>query len=382
MCVVKQALVTGILACLVAVSAEAQTPTYSIEAVAVNSTPVPGRPVDRIDVAPGDALTVVVYVRDWSPNGEKLRSYQATIDSTTFTSGTTGSIRPIGADDEGDNAANVFVDEADPSYVHKDLHTIPLTQTATLDYAWITVLFDGEEGPISAQDGTKRSCGTLNLRVSDDARGTFTLSLAVDRGKSLIVDPNNVRIEPLEFESLTVNVRDPAQWLRIDSSDPPDQAIDARRIDAPSGSAARSAWNSIQLAATGDASVLTPDDFTIDDGTSDPPRIIRITSDGSRATLRFDRGIRPGVWTTVTHKASGSTTRIGCLPGDVNNDGQADARDVHALIEALNGARTLPVFSTDIDGDGMMTARDLARLIDLLAAPSVSRSKLVLKRGR
>ncbi len=371
----------GVIACLIAAAAEAQTPTYSLEAVAVNSKPVPGGPASRIDVAPGDVLTVKIFIRDWSPNGEKLRSYQATVDSTTFTSGAAGSIRPVGAAAGGENPTNAFIDEADPTYVHKGRHTIPLTQTGTSDYVWITVLFDGEEGPISAQDGTKRSCGTLNLAVSPDARGTFTVSLSQDSGKSLIVDPANQKIEPLSFEPLTIEVRDLGTWVRIDSSDPPNQAIDARRLDPSKGSAARGAWDTIRLAATGDTSGLGPDDFAVTDGSSEPPRIRRITAEGSQVTLLLDRGITPGAWTTVAHKASGSSTRIGCLPGDVNNDGQADARDVPALIEALNGTATLPIYKTDIDGDGTATARDLARLIDLLAGPAVSRSKLVVQRG-
>jgi hypothetical protein len=52
------------------------------------------------------------------------------------------------------------------------------------------------------------------------------------------------------------------------------------------------------------------------------------------------------------------------------------------MIEALNGNRRLPIYSTDIDGDATLTARDLARLVDLLAAPSALRSKLVLPRDR
>ena len=202
----------------------------------------------------------------------------------------------------------------------------------------------------------------------------------LDPWSRLIVDPNNEKIEPLNFEPLSVEVRDPGTWVRIDSSDPPNQAIDARRLDPSKGSGARGAWDSIRLTATGDTSALGPDDFTITDGSPDPVRIHRMKAEGSQVTLVLDRGILPGSWTTITHKGSGSATRIGCLPGDVNNDGQADARDVSALIEALNGATILPVYKTDIDCDGTATARDLARLIDLLADPSVAHSKLVLKR--
>lgn len=75
--------------------------------------------------------------------------------------------------------------------------------------------------------------------------------------------------------------------------------------------------------------------------------------------------------TTVTHLPTGSATRFGYLPGDVNADGTSAAVDVLTLIDALNGIVALELHSTDINRSGAVDAADVLRLIDLLSGSEV-----------
>ena len=64
-------------------TASAQSPTFSLEAIAINKIPVSPKPDQPIKAAPGDVITVKVYIRDWSPGGERIRAYQAEPDDVS-----------------------------------------------------------------------------------------------------------------------------------------------------------------------------------------------------------------------------------------------------------------------------------------------------------
>lgn len=369
----KQSLGLG-FSLLLSAAATAQTATLSIEAAAINGNPVANGSMGRIVASPGDIVEVKFWIRDWSPNGEILRSYQVTLDPASFTSGPAGQIAPVGYDQRGrtNNEENAFIDDSDPDFIHKGENIIPLVHALGTEYKWISVVFDSNKGPISKQDGTKKSCGTILLLVSDDARGEFAISAFKDRELTLFNDPKNNQVTPLDMEPLIITVPDAGTWARIGLSVPPSGAIDART----SPNSSESAWTTITLISSGDASSLSPSDFIIDDQTSNPPVIKDMEVRDSRVILHLDRGIRAGRWTVVTHTPSGSTTRIGHLPGDVNNDRKSDANDVVRLIESLNGTGELPLYQSDIDADGSLTTKDLAGLIRLLANPNARPTRI------
>ena len=92
-----------------------------------------------------------------------------------------------------------------------------------------------------------------------------------------------------------------------------------------------------------------------------------VTVEGKTATSQRSAIIADVVWTTITHDASGTSTRIGFLPADVNEDGISNANDVLALIDFLNGVGdALPVYKPDIDRSGASNTADVLRVIDLL----------------
>ncbi|MFQ5413687.1 MAG: hypothetical protein ACE5E6_04430 [Phycisphaerae bacterium] len=170
-------------------------------------------------------------------------------------------------------------------------------------------------------------------------------------------------------------VADECEVIAIVSSDPSDGAIDARQPSAPDGTNP-DGWGSIVLTFAGDASDLTPEDFSVvPDLPNAVPFDVTVKPDGDTATLTFldaDTGapamIPPGAWTVITHLPSASTTRVGYLPADVNNDRLSNANDILTLIDDLNGVTDPPLadYQTDIDRSGASNASDILRVIDLL----------------
>lgn len=166
-------------------------------------------------------------------------------------------------------------------------------------------------------------------------------------------------------ETLSFTIGD--DTVEIVSSDPPNNAIDARQPSNPDGSNP-DGWSSIAITFSGDVSTLVPADFTVSEEGGDGivPTITSVTDQGGNTVLvELDSFIEPGAWTTFTHDASGTSTRLGYLPGDVNSDQVSTVGDVLALIDAINGVE-LPEYSTDIDRSGETGAGDVLREIDLL----------------
>ncbi|MFQ5413141.1 MAG: S8 family serine peptidase [Phycisphaerae bacterium] len=162
------------------------------------------------------------------------------------------------------------------------------------------------------------------------------------------------------------------QDIAILSSDPPDNARDARQPSEPDGSNP-DGWQTIDLTFDGDTAGLAPADFTVSHTAGGPPpTVTSITSNGDIATVELSDIIADLAWTTITHNASATSTRIGFLPADVNEDGVSNANDILALIDGLNGVGDpLPSYKSDIDRTGAPNASDILRLIDLLNGAGV-----------
>jgi hypothetical protein len=365
-----------VLVGLAAAAAVAQTPIFSLEVVAINSMPLKETKTEIV-AARGDILTTEIYLRDWSPEAEVLRSFQATIDQSGFTSGSAGSIKPVDFDNTSatgvKNPDNCFVDAADPRFVHANLYTIPIADSVS--YRLVSVLLDSEESPLCYQDGTKFYAGTLRLQVSDDAEGVFTLGLDEDPSSSGLRDPMNKPIEPLDFEPLIVHVADDSAVLRIQASDPPSNSIDARQLVSRIPETA-SDPDTITLTLSGDTAGISALDFLVEDSTDDPPAITALHTDGASVTLVLDHPLAVGAWTIFTHEDSQTFVQIACLPGDVDNSGAVAAGDLLTLINGLNKGQELALYQADINRNGRLEATDALRLIDLLTDPELFRGRL------
>lgn len=380
---------------LSATAALGQNPTLSLEVTAVNATPL-AEPVTEIHAGPGDVLTVELLVRDWSPDGEMLRAVQASIDPHGYISGYSGNVKPVDYDARWakgeENKENGFVDPSHPRFIFGGLTHLAMVDTRSAGYRYLCLVLANEDAQLSRQDGVKYYFGTLKLRVSDDASGPFFLGLDQVPGASVLRDPMNQTIIPLDFERLTIHVASGVVPLRLVASDPPNGAIDARlprrmTVQPTSQSIGMQTpkpvphcgWKAIDLSFNGDAGGLTAEDFTIKDGASgrdEPLRIRQVLVKGSVATVVFDRGIHSRRWTTITHTDSGTGIRLASLPGDVNNDRAVNADDLLALIYGPEKGSPLPSYQGDIDRDGSSGISDALRLIDVMNQPTAYRAVL------
>ncbi|MCH7884790.1 MAG: S8 family serine peptidase [Planctomycetes bacterium] len=155
----------------------------------------------------------------------------------------------------------------------------------------------------------------------------------------------------------------------IVSSSPATCAIDARIPHDPSDDSLRLGWRSFELTFAGEVFDLTPADFAVStDGAGTAASAVAVVDALSPKTVRveLDAVIEVGAWTTITHKASGTSIRLGFLPGDVNGDGVTNSSDLFVLTDVLKGfGPPLPDSSLDLDRSGQLTPADLLQIIDL-----------------
>lgn len=161
----------------------------------------------------------------------------------------------------------------------------------------------------------------------------------------------------------------------IASSMPPFCAIDARQPHDLDDTLFRYGWSEIDLefSDTPQANELQELEVLETGGDGIAPTIQSATAIGAR-TLRvtLDDTIEPGAWTCVHHLASGTSSCLGYLPGDVDGDGTSSPIDILRLLDALNGVADPPYpdWRTDVDRSGSTDPADVLRLIDLLNGAS------------
>lgn len=370
-------LIGGAVAGLLCSAVFAQTPTLSLEALKKNGVVV--GPVDNLVVAPNDLIEVIIRVRDWSNTpGRLLAGYQSAINYEGYFSGSAGNVLPqafltttdlngLCSNPPGSagvsNPTNSFITTADPGFVFAGLTAFPATDTQACDYRYAAGILGS--GPAS-QPGVRKYCATVLLRVSADAAGTFTLTLDPDPDNgSFLRDQTLGAITPLALESLTLSAPAP---ISIVSSVPANNAIDGRQPHPISSPNPPAGFSSITLNMSAFAIGLQPQHFSIthEPAGGTPPTINTVTPNFFDAVLTLSGPIVPGKWTRITHLASGSSTRIGYLPSDVNGDKTSSPVDILKIIDHLNGVENYPAMRTDIDRSGATNPADILRVIDLL----------------
>jgi len=160
-------------------------------------------------------------------------------------------------------------------------------------------------------------------------------------------------------------------YPRIVQSDPPSGAIDARRPHNPHDAQFRYGWNTVDITFPAAVGVITAADFVVTQtgGQSPTPPSISSVSfiDPQHRRIVLNRPIDPKAWTSIVHKTSQSRVLLGYLSGDVNGNACANAEDILALIDALNGVGDpLEIWSGDVDRSGVSNPADILEVIDLL----------------
>ncbi|MBI2100576.1 MAG: S8 family serine peptidase [Candidatus Vogelbacteria bacterium] len=104
--------------------------------------------------------------------------------------------------------------------------------------------------------------------------------------------------------------------------------------------------------------------------------ISTVSGYATRPIVILSRNLVPGERITLTHKPSNSSVCLGYLPGDVDGDGWALARDI-GLLNSWVGTATgasQPLYKTDINRDGVFNSADVTRAGELLSASDALRS--------
>jgi glucose/arabinose dehydrogenase len=154
------------------------------------------------------------------------------------------------------------------------------------------------------------------------------------------------------------------------SSFPPDGSVDARRPSDMDGMNAVG-WSHVELTLDVVVDCLTALDFAVmQQGGKEPapPGIAKVAGLGhGRIRVDFDRPIEPEAWTSIEHVPTGSSVRLGYLPGDVNGDGAVTVDDIDILLAVIRGAGgPAQAWSVDIDRSGRSDQIELLTLLDLL----------------
>lgn len=356
----------------------------SLEVFSKNDVPLAGGPATTVNAVPGDKLELIFRIRSWGtvPAPNNLKGFQLSTLYSDFVSGTAGNVLPeafhattdpthvcpaipVG----GDNFDNVYTDNTFPAYVFAGHGTAFLTQsTNTCNYRWAGALLNtSAPDPGGAAGGIREYAGSLIVRVSNDAAGTFTLNPNPDQNDGTFLrNQNNLPLGPVLFEGCTIVT--PGAAPTLVSSVPANGSIDARQPHPISSPTPAAGWNSLTATFSAAATGLTPASFevTVVPAGGPVPTISTVVPNGNNAVITFSTPIPPGKWTRVRHIASNSDTCLGFLPADVNNDRTASPVDILKEIDHLNGVEMYQPFQTDADRSGLTNPADILRVIDML----------------
>ena len=215
-------LVVGFLVSGVSTSGGAEIALVPVKA---NGSPVIG-PGNTITVQPGTRVFLELQLSDWDTdlNGlPLLRTFQAQLDSSGYTSGANGQLQPAsqacintsdcevafgeaGSECLGGFCTAGYQDKARSDWVFFSLNELPTpVDLSTSNYRYGAIV---TEAPFAADNGTSRYGGTLVLDVPGNARGIFTVGFTseLNTKENFMRDESNNLITPFTLASTTIEV--------------------------------------------------------------------------------------------------------------------------------------------------------------------------------
>jgi hypothetical protein len=361
-------------------------------------------PTNNVTARVGDIMVAEVFVSDWPTEGQRARTWQATLDMDSFFNGAGGAVVPIGWDRPPEVISclvglcwpewpvcyangrycagpgqspeqSAIIDPFRSAYIFSGKQEISAIDFA--QYRFGSTLLDPPQSPVYAPP--PKYAATLALEVRPHSHGTFTISLLeFDQGVrvSYVLDESNEYFVPVVLEPLRIDTGafcDP----HVRYTSPPNCAIDARQPSNPNGTG-QAGWDSMELTFDLPGFPLPPPTaFSVDQVPlgqfETPPSIESMTVNGDKATLHFNRKISLKAWTCVSYACDSQRFCIGHLPGDVNSDRMSSAVDILKLIDNLHGQVQPPyvMHQCDIDRSGICAPADILRVIDLLNGADV-----------
>ena len=384
--------------------------TVSLKAVEVNGVPLAER-TNNVIVSPGDLIVAEIFLLRWADKLYPLRIYQVRVlGKKGSTSGTTGTILPLGWPDtpedgvfiesdlactrgpnEGDTCTNSvedcgaagLCDCRNFDFIMCGFGTmICAVANDTLNYRYGCLGFN-DDGVI-IEPAPENYAGTLILEVSPDACGTFTFAMDSDPENNFLTSAApEVRIHP-DTEGLVIEV----ECKPCISSDPPNCAIDARYPHEPDDNSARLGWNAVDFTFTpvpkgGVESIRCGDfSFRFVGGNAFDLECTSVTPvDADTVHMKLTTIIPHWRWTCIRYNPGQPGCNETCLipyPADVNSDRIISSTDVLDLIDSFNG-EPLEMWQCDIDRDGQCLLSDLTAEIDLLTGVGAFRTWFYFK---
>lgn len=388
----------------------ANAATVELIAVAVNGSPI--TPTSTVAANPGDLIDVEILIDGWGDENANavMRAYQVVIDADSYIGECKAvSVLPEGWEQEfptrqcstdedcidpnypncqssvcrGDNhnpsgpgpLPLAFIDSSREDWTHAGVFNVtPATDISSLSYRFLIFTIQG-----GALDGANNTyAGQFKVRVLDNAQGSTTIAPLGGIGTVLTVDGASV------FPDLTgLTINTPGTCgppCQIVNSDPPPCAIDARFPHARNDPTIRLGWASVvvELNEECDPGTLTIEDFSTSlfGGAGFPPGIGEISQVGDNMIeVVFTARLRDRRWVCVNLEDGGMTTStcIGQLPADANQDRTSAAPDITSLIDHLNNpvANPMELYQCNVDREGSVCGpADITALIDLLNGAS------------
>ncbi len=355
-----------------------------------------------ISVFPGDVIQVEMFLSRWAivlPDG--VRIFQARINADGYTGFENGTVLPVGwcapattfgcMSDEDctppfptcspligcmcsphNPNLGALITTSRKDYVFNGLDSINLVDNSFINYGYFGLAVN-DSVPDS---GMPRYIGTLNLRLSANACGTFVVGLVNEISSTFIADPSSPPNQALPaVQSLIITLSDCARQLMYCS---PDHCnIDGRIAHDPRDM--EMLLNSDTIEMTFSKSTLSPnlepDDFEISVIPAEPedviPEISTITPDNldpRNTTILLDRPIQQDRWTCIRDIGSNKRCCMGSLPGETDQNRISNLNDIFRSLDNLLGisAPRLAIDKCDTDRSGHCMPADLLMIGDLL----------------
>ncbi len=405
---------------VLAVGSVVEASTISFKAVKKNDVAI--TPTNNLSVLASDKIEVELFLSNWkndfpvdsTPNN--VRGFQVKLNRAGFVSPIpgNGSAKPLGwcgPVDKISCAASLDCLVGSPAY--PVCLTIPPTGCTCTPHTpdaggFIThlrtdfVLFglDGQQptcvtqsidysyygiadaiGTPDTTPSTPRYLGTLILKMSANACGTFTIGFVQEINSTFIVDPAtfkpNVSLPTLQPLILTVS----SCSRQLLSCDPGHCNVDARIPHDRLEPAIKLNTNSMKMTFSQSTVGMTAADFEVTLAPSVPGDIVPLVSavtpngvDPRIATITLSRRIQQTRWTCIREKGSNKRCCMGSLPGDVDGDRIVASADSFELLDNLRGCLNPPTCNEpplsiercDIDRSRLCTSADLLIEVDLL----------------
>ena len=365
---------------------------------------------NNLSVLANDTVEVEMYLSNWIndfpvdavPN--KVRAYQVTINRAGYVSNDNGSAKPLGWCGPVDEISCTDSATCPPEYA--TCLPDPLPGCTCLPHTpenggFITLsrtdfLLFGVDGPTPeaittnidfvyygiaentvqavTDTGVARYLGTLIVKVSANACGTFTIGFFENIAYTFITDPGTFKpVQSLPtLTPLTLTVSDCSRQLL--SCNPGHCNLDARighnRLDASTR------LTPFQVVMTFSKSTTSPNmtaaDFEVTvlpDGA--PPNINSLTpnpGDSKITTVSFLPRIQQTRWTCIREKGSNKRCCMGSLPPDADNSRISQLDDVFEVFDNLQGivSPALTIEKCDIDRSVRCSPADLLMAVDVL----------------